>query len=103
MRTVAVIGAAGFVGTRLVEIFYLGGMAQVRPVVRHFKSLARLSRFELDCRMADAQDEVTLTKTFEGCDTVVNAAVGDNRTIEGVIEPVWKACAAARVRRLVYL
>lgn len=103
MRTIAVIGAAGFVGTRLVEIFYLGGMTQVRPVVRHFKSLARLSRFELDWRMADAQDEVALTKAFEGCDAVVNAAVGDNRTIEGVIEPVWKACVAARVRRLVYL
>jgi nucleoside-diphosphate-sugar epimerase len=103
MRTIAVIGAGGFVGTRLVEIFYLGGVAPVRPVVRHFKSLARLSRFELDCRMADAQDEVALTKAFEGCDAVVNAAVGDNRTIEGIIEPVWKACAAARVRRLVYL
>jgi nucleoside-diphosphate-sugar epimerase len=34
---------------------------------------------------------------------VVNAAVGDARTIEGIIEPVWKACLAARVRRLVYL
>ncbi len=103
MRTISVIGAAGFVATRLVEIFYLGGVAQVRPVVRHFKSLARLSRFELDCRMADARDEVALTKAFEGCDAVVNAAVGDDRTIEGIIKPVWKACVAARVRRLVYL
>jgi nucleoside-diphosphate-sugar epimerase len=103
MKTIAVIGAAGFVGTRLVEIFYLDGGAQVRPVVRQFKSLARLSRFELDCRIADARDEAALTKAFEGCDAVVNAAVGDIRTIEGIIEPVWKACLAARVRRLVYL
>ena len=103
MRTIAVIGAAGFVGTRLVEVFYLGGVAQVRPVVRHFKSLARSSRFELDCRMADARDEAALTKAFEGCDAVVNAAVGDDRIIEGIIKPVWKACVAARVRRLVYL
>lgn len=103
MKTIAVIGAAGFVGTRLVEIFHLDGTVHVRPVVRQFKSLARLSRFELDFRMADARDEAALTKAFEGCDAVVNAAVGDNRTIEGIIEPVWKACAAARVRRLVYL
>ena len=79
MRTIAVIGAAGFVGTRLIELFYLGGVAQVRPVVRSFKSLARSSRFELDCRMADARDEAALTKAFEGCDAVVNAAVGDDR------------------------
>ncbi len=103
MRTIAVIGAGGFVGTRLVEIFYLGGAAEIRPVIRQFKSLARLSRFELDCRMADARDEAALMKAFEGCDAVVNAAVGNNRTIEGIIEPVWKACVAARVRRLVYL
>ena len=103
MRTIAVIGAAGFVGTRLVEVLYMGSVAQVRPVVRQFKSLARLSRFELDCRMADGRDEAALTKAFEGCDAVVNAALGDARTIEGVIEPVWKACLAAGVRRLVYL
>jgi len=103
MSTIAIIGAAGFVGTRLVEVFCLGSVAQVRPVVRQFKSLARLSRFQLDCRMADARDEAALTKAFEGCDAVVNAAVGDPRTIEGIIQPVWKACVAARVRRLVYL
>ncbi len=103
MRTIAVIGAAGFIGTRLVESFYLGGVAQVRPIVRHFKSLARLSRFELDCRIADAHDEAALITAFEGCDAVVNAAVGGDRTIEGIIKPVWKACVAARVRRLVYL
>lgn len=103
MRTIAIIGASGFIGTRLVEVFYLGGMAQVRPIVRHFTSLARLSRFELDCRMADARDEAALTKAFEGCDAVVNTAIGDAPTIEGIIEPVWKACVAARVRRLVYL
>ena len=103
MRTIAIIGASGFIGTRLVEVFYLGGVARVRPIVRHFTSLARLSRFELDCRMADARDEAALTKAFEGCDAVVNAAVGDDRIIEGIIKPVWKACVAARVRRLVYL
>ena len=103
MRTIAIIGAPGFIGTRLVEVFYLGGVARVRPIVRQFTSLARLSRFELDCRMADARDEAALTKAFEGCDAVVNAAIGDAQTIEGIIEPVWKACVTARVRRLVYL
>jgi nucleoside-diphosphate-sugar epimerase len=103
MRTIAILGASGFIGTRLVEVFHLGGVAQVRPIVRHFPSLARLSRFGLDCHMADARDEAALAKAFEGCDAVVNATIGDARTIEAIIEPVWKACVAARVRRLVYL
>ncbi len=103
MRTVGIVGANGFVGTRLVEMFHLGGGAEARPVVRSFKSLARLSRFELDCRIADARDEAALAKALEGCDAVVNTAVGDEKMIEGVIEPVWKACLAAGVRRLVHL
>ena len=85
MRTIAIIGASGFIGTRLVEVFYLGGVAQVRPIVRHFTSLARLSRFELDCRMADARDEAALTKAFEGCDAVVNMAIAGSQTIEGIM------------------
>lgn len=87
----------------MVEMFHLGQFARVRPVVRSFKSLARLSRFALDCRIADAQDASALTKAFEGCDTVVNSAVGDETVIEGMIEPVWNACVAAGVRRLIYL
>lgn len=103
MRKVAVIGAGGFVGARIVEMFHLGEIAEARPVVRRFGSLARLSRFELDCRIADARDEVALRTAFEGCDAVVHTAVGDEKVIESVIEPVWNACRAANVRRLVYL
>jgi 2-alkyl-3-oxoalkanoate reductase len=103
VRKVAVIGAGGFVGARIVEMFHLGEFAEVRPVVRRFGSLARVSRFELDCRMADARDEGALREAFVGCDAVVHTAVGDEKVIESVIEPVWKACAAAKVRRLVYL
>jgi nucleoside-diphosphate-sugar epimerase len=103
VKTIGIIGASGFVGTRVVEMFHLGAVAEVRPIVRQFKSLARLSRFELDCRIADARDESALAKAFEGCEAVVHAAVGDDRTILGTIEPVWNACVAARVKRLVYL
>lgn len=103
MRKVALIGASGFVGIRLVEMFFLGGYAEVRPVVRRFSSLARLSRFELDCRIADARDQKALQDAFAGCDTVVHSAVGDERVIQGVIEPVYNACVSSGVKRLVYL
>lgn len=103
MRKVAVIGANGFVGVRLVEMFHLGKLAEVRPVVRRFSSLARLSRFELDCRIADARDQKALEEAFAGCDAVVHSAVGDERVIQGVIEPVYHACVSSGVRRLVYL
>lgn len=90
-------------GARVVEMFHLGEIADVRPVVRRFGSLARVSRFDLDCRIADARDEAALRGAFENCDAVVHTAVGDEKVIESVIEPVWNACRAAGVRRLVYL
>ena len=57
---VAVLGAGGFIGSRIVEMFHLGGLADVRPVTRSTGALARLSRFDLDWRIADARDQ-------EGC------------------------------------
>ena len=53
---IAVIGASGFVGTRLVEHFVLGRFAEVVPVVRSFSSLAVLSRFELPGKGCDDMD-----------------------------------------------
>ncbi len=103
---IALLGASGFVGTRLVERGVLGGAAQVRPVVRSYASLARLSRFDpdaLDYRMADARDEKALTSAFEGCEAVVHAIVGNPDVITGSVAPAYRAACRAKVRRLVFL
>ncbi|MBI2320640.1 MAG: NAD-dependent epimerase/dehydratase family protein [Chloroflexi bacterium] len=76
--TVAVLGASGFVGTRLIEWLVLRDLAQVRPIVRSYRSLARVARFDLDWRLADARDPVAL-------------------------ERAYRAAARAGVRRLVYV
>jgi nucleoside-diphosphate-sugar epimerase len=103
MIRIAVLGASGFIGTRLVEMFTLDELAEVRPVVRSYSSLARSSRFELDARVADAFDQVGLEKAFQGCDVVVHAVAGDSKTILGTLAPVYGAAQKAGVRRLVYL
>ena len=43
-KKVAVIGANGFVGSRIVETFHLSGICEVVPVVRGVNALPRLSR-----------------------------------------------------------
>jgi nucleoside-diphosphate-sugar epimerase len=100
---VAVLGAAGFIGNRTVEMLHLGGSHQVRPVVRHASSLALPRRFAVSAAIADATDEAALANAFAGCTHVVHAVAGDPATIVGSIEPTYRAAAAARVRRLVYL
>jgi nucleoside-diphosphate-sugar epimerase len=100
---VAVVGAGGFIGTRLIEMFHLGKIADVRPIVRSAGGLASLARFALDCRIADARDREALAAAFKGCDSVVDLVKGDDATIEATVDPIYRAAEAAGVRRIVYL
>lgn len=100
---IAVLGASGFVGSRLVELWHLTGLASVRPVVRNVGSLARLARFDLDWRLADASDQVALTAAFQGCDAVVNLIVGNPDVILANATASYRAAQAAGVKRMVFM
>ena len=100
---VAILGANGFIGSRAVEMLHLRQQATVRPVVRTVASLARLSRFDLDSRIADACDEPALCQAFAGCDAVIHAVAGNPRVILETVAPTYRAAQAAGVRRLIYL
>jgi nucleoside-diphosphate-sugar epimerase len=103
MIKIAVLGANGFIGTRITEMFALSKLTVVRPIVREYSSLARASRFDLDSRVADAFDQEALQAAFQGCEVVVHAVAGDIQTILGTLTPVYQAAQKAGVRRLVYL
>jgi 2-alkyl-3-oxoalkanoate reductase len=103
VKKIAILGASGFVGSRAVEMFHLGGLAEVRPVVRGFGSLARLSRFDLDWRMGDIRDEASLARAFEGCDFVLHSLMGGPEVVVESVAPAYRAACRAGVKRLVYL
>jgi nucleoside-diphosphate-sugar epimerase len=65
--------------------------------------LARLSRFELDWRVANAFDQQALLTALCGCDVVLHAIAGDCHVILKTLMPVYRAAQAAGVSRLVYL
>ena len=100
---IAVLGASGFVGSRLVELFHLTGWATVRPVVRNVASLARLARFDLDWCIADACDQAAMTKVFTGCDSVVNLIAADPAVIVANATASYQAAQAAGVKRMVFM
>jgi nucleoside-diphosphate-sugar epimerase len=101
MKPIAVLGASGFVGVRLVEMFHLGGR-EVRPIVSRPASLAPLARFKLDWRMADAANPAALAEALSGCDTLIHLATGNPGVICALTTPVYEAAARAGVRRIVF-
>ena len=100
---VAVIGANGFIGTRLVECFHLGGGPEVTAVVRRPSSLALPARFSLAMRVADALDVDSLARALAGCDAVVHAALGDPAQIRKMPGILCRSAEMAGIRRVVYL
>jgi nucleoside-diphosphate-sugar epimerase len=100
---VAVLGANGFIGSRLVEWLLWNDVATVRPIVRSINSMVRAARFDLDCRVADATDRGGLPLHLKGCEVLFHCVVGPPHTILKSAEVAYQAAADAGVRRLVYL
>lgn len=101
-KAVAITGASGFVGTRLVEMMHLGSWPmQPIPLVRSPNSLARLARFALPTRTVDLFDVESVVRGLKGCDTLVHAALGDPGQIVKMAECVAQGCAKAGVKRVV--
>lgn len=100
---IAIIGASGFIGNRLVERIQLAGLDQPVPIVRRASSMALPARFDLECRLADALDVDALARALSGCDAVVHAALGDPRQIEAMPAALTAAVAQAGIKRVVYL
>jgi nucleoside-diphosphate-sugar epimerase len=98
---VAVTGASGFIGNRVVEKFYLGRLHDVVPLVRHNSSLTLPARFELPWAACDHFSVEALARAFEGCEAVIHAAFGT--PLGKMSRAVYLAAEAAGVGRVVVL
>ena len=98
---VAVTGASGFVGNRVVEELLLRQSHQVVPVVHSYASLALPGRFNIPWQVADHFDSDALSRAFEGCECVVHAAFSS--PLVHMSRAVYQAADRAVVRRVVIL
>jgi nucleoside-diphosphate-sugar epimerase len=103
LNKIAVLGAAGFVGSRMVEMFHLSHTAEVVPVVRRVAAMARLSRFQLNTVIADCRNYDAIAKAIAGCSAIVDCTVGMPMDIKASARVLIRAAKAAGVRRVVYL
>lgn len=103
---VALVGGAGFIGTRLAPRLEEAG-ADVRTI-----DLPDVVAGERDVRTADVQDRDALQTAFSGCDCIVNLAAEHRDDVEPVsrywdvnVDGARNVCDAARangIRRIVF-
>jgi len=98
---VAITGASGFVGNRVVEKFYLAGVHDVVPLVHSYSSLTLPARFAIPWAVCDHFEVEPLARAIEGCEAVVHAAFGS--PLSKMSRAVYKACDNAGVKRLIVL
>lgn len=101
-RRTLVTGAAGQVGSRLVEMWVARGDGdKLRCLIRGFRNAERLMRYSLDVVEADVLDVRRLRNAAAGCDTIVHLAAGEDPGRETAA--VLRAAREVGVRRLVHL
>jgi nucleoside-diphosphate-sugar epimerase len=100
---VAVIGAGGFVGARMIEMGIIEGRSDLVPVVRAARSLGRIAHLGVRHRMADASDRDALARAIAGCTAVVNLTKGEDDRIASTTRSIYEAAVTAGVRLIVHL
>jgi 2-alkyl-3-oxoalkanoate reductase len=103
MLKVGIIGATGFIGRRIVEVFCLENVAEVRPLVRSSSSLSSLAHLNLQGSLADALDQSSLYNAIAGCDVIVHCPAGSPWFIRKTVAATYQASVQAKIPRLVYL
>jgi predicted dehydrogenase/nucleoside-diphosphate-sugar epimerase len=106
---VGVIGAGGFLGTRVFEILADRG-AEPRPLTHSTHGSFSLLRHTGDVHVGDAADEAFLENALRGCDVVVNTAINmkGSRSFaiaatRGIARAVARVCGRVGVKRLVHI
>jgi len=100
---VAILGAGGFVGARLLERAVLEGDHDVIPVARALRSVGRNAHLGVSYRLGDASRPESLARAIEGCDVVVDLTKGDAATILRTTQSVQAAASAVGARLVIHL
>jgi nucleoside-diphosphate-sugar epimerase len=103
MGGVAILGAGGFVGSRLLEMAVLDGRTDIVPVVRAFRSVARSANLGVPHRLGEASRPDSVERAIAGCEAVVNLTSGVSSEILRTTESIYTAAVAARARLLIHV
>lgn len=107
---IAVTGATGFIGGRLVDYLVHHYKASVRALIRSYGRAVRLARLPVDLVAGDLLDFASAQKGISGCDFVFHCAAGMSgddemryrTTVEGTRNAL-EAAKLANVKRFIHV
>lgn len=100
---VLVTGAGGFIGGRVVEMFHVLGLADVRAGVRRWSSAARIGRLPVEIHLCDVLDPQQVETAMKDVQTVIHCAHGPGETNAQGTAMVAAAALKHGVRRFVHI
>nr|WP_090276075.1 NAD(P)-dependent oxidoreductase [Mycolicibacterium komanii]CRL69222.1 dehydrogenase [Mycolicibacterium komanii] len=103
MKPIAIVGAGGYVGSRLIERSELTGEMELVPIVRSWRSQGRLARYGFRTVQASAGDTASLVPLLKDCGMAVNLTMGDDKCIVTDVQSIHRACREAGVPLFVHM
>jgi nucleoside-diphosphate-sugar epimerase len=99
-ETVLVMGAAGYIGSRVAKRLALDGRMIPVCLVRR---TSRVYRTNIEVRVCDATREKELGEALRGIDTVVNCVGAGGRAMIAATSALYNVARRHRLRRIVHL
>jgi predicted dehydrogenase/nucleoside-diphosphate-sugar epimerase len=101
-RRILLTGAAGMIGSRLVEMWAARGrLRELRCMVRGYNNAARLMRFPVDIVEADLVDAESVKRAAVDCEAIVHLGVGEEAERETTA--LLKAARHSGIRRFIHI
>lgn len=101
--TVAIIGAGGFLGSRLAQLAAVSGKIKTVPILRSFRGLARLGAAAVDASVLDTRNQAAVAKALARANSVINATMGDSLRILQDTQTLYHAALEAGVQQFIHL
>ena len=101
-KKILVTGAAGSVGSRLIEMWAeRGRLDQLKCMTRSYRTAARIMRFPVDVAEADLLVKEAVRGAAHGCDAIIHLGVGEQAERETRI--IVDVARELGIRRFVHL
>ncbi|HEX6851251.1 MAG TPA: NAD(P)-dependent oxidoreductase [Candidatus Polarisedimenticolaceae bacterium] len=102
-RRIAVLGASGFVGSALCERLFFEGSDEFVAVIHGSGRAGRIARLGIELRVADLMKPDSIRKAIQGCEVVVNCAMGDHDAMTRGFRNLVRALRDVRPSKFIHL